>query len=471
MKKYSVFALYLFFGEACVRLCGFYANAYLGRTLGPAGYGLIIIGTSLLSYSLLISDAGLRIRGILETAKPEGKRIFAFSDIISVKIFHAFLSFIVLYALTFILYNKTDEHSVRTICIYYLLNIFFDALFLDWYFKGLQRFGVIAAARLFGSLMYVISISLYVKTASDVTKVPLLFFVTNMITVVVLFLVLPKMSFTYKLSFSIRKYISVITHSLPLGIGTLLNQVTVYLPPIILGKWTGVSDSGYYGAALKLVLLIMIIDKTFSTIFLSSLPRIWNNNEENAKKSLQTLLHCTLVLGFFISLLLSSLSEPVISLVFGKEYFHSSTILSIVSWFFTLTMINSIFAFGLIAIDRQKRYLKAAAIGFVINCILITILIRLYGTYGAAVAVVCGELIFILLCYHEFRKFSSLKFYAPFLKACVAGGIAWYLPTVFGDNVYIKSASSVCIFTILSIILQIVTKGDITFLITKWKKN
>ena len=181
MKKYSIFAFYLFSGDLLVRILAFYANIYLGRTLGPSSFGLIVIGSSFLMYSLLISDIGLNMLGFVEISKPDEKRIFSFSDIFNVKLFHSTISFILLLIITFVLYYGQSEKTLKTICIYFLLNIFFDALFLDWYFKGLQRFRTIVVARICASLFYVISLSLYVKSPDDVTKVPLLFFIANMV--------------------------------------------------------------------------------------------------------------------------------------------------------------------------------------------------------------------------------------------------------------------------------------------------
>ncbi len=468
MKKYSVFALYLFFGEALVRICGFYANAYLGHILGPPGYGLIIISTSFLTYSLLISDSGLRILGIVETSKPVSEQKFSFADIVNGKIIQAALSFLLLYVLTIVLYK---DEAVRTICILFLLNIFYDALFLEWYFKGLQRFKAIAFARVCASILYVISLTFYVKTADDVNKVALIFFATNLVSVVILFSILPATPSAYTFSFSIKKYFSLMKHSLPLGIGTLLNQVTVYLPPIVLGKYADFSESGYLGAALKIVLLIMIIDKTFSTIFLSSLPRLWSSNREDTKKNLQTLLHLTMAVGFLVSLTLSITSQTAITLVFGNTYSNSTPVLSIISWFFALTMINSIFVYGLIAIDQKILYLKATAIGFTINAILIIVCIYRFGIFGAGTAIVCGELIFIILCHQAFKKYSSLTFYVPFIKTVTASAAAYYIAVNLKFHMAVQSFTAAILFAALVLVFQIITKNDITVLLTKWNKS
>ena len=471
MKKYSIFAFYLFSGDLLVRILAFYGNIYLGRTLGPTSFGLFIIGSSFLMYSLLISDLGIKMLGFVETSKPVEKQLFSFSDIINVKVVHSTISFIILLIITLVLYYGQSEKTLKTICVYFLLNIFFDAIFLDWYFKGLQRFKTIVLARFCASLIYVISLNLYVKSPADVTRVPLLFFATNLISVVILFFGLPKTPIIYKLSFSFKKYLSILRQALPLGIGTLLNQVIFYLPPIILGKSAGIIESGYFGAALKIILLTIIIDKTFSTIFLSSLPRIWHNNKENAKKSLQAILNCMIVVGFLLSLILSISSETVIILIFGNTYLESYTVMSIISWFFVLTIINSIFVYGLIALDKKELYLKAVTIGFIINCILISSLTLLYGKYGAAIALVFGELVFVILCYHEFKKISSLRFYLSFIKAGIICSIAYYAATFYDFHIIIKNSIAIAVFSILTAFLNIISKNDISLLTTKWKKS
>ena len=471
MKKYSIFAFYLFSGDLFVRILTFYANIYLGRTLGPTSFGLIIIGSSFLMYSLLLSDLGLKMLGFVETSKPDEKRLLSFSDIVNAKVFHATISFILLLIIPFVLYNGQSDKTQKTICIYFLLTIFFDTLFLDWYFKGLQRFKTIVLARICASLLYVITLYLFVKTPADVTKVPLLFFATNCTSAVILFIALPTTPAAYKLVFSIKKYLFTLKQSLPLGLGTLLNQVIFYLPPIILGKCAGIRESGYFGAALKIILLTIIIDKTFSTIFLSSLPRIWHNNEENARKSLQAILNCMIIIGFFISLILCISSEAVITLIFGNAYIESNTVMSIISWFFILTIINSIFVYGLIALDKKELYLKAAAIGFVINCILISVLSLLYGKNGAAIAIVLGELVFVILCYREFKKISTLSFYNSFIKMCIISAIAYYAITFLDFHIIIKNIVAVAVFSILTASLNIITKNDISLLMTKWKKS
>lgn len=467
MKKYSLFAFYLLIGETMVRAFGFIVNAYLARVLEPAGFGLIAIGTSFLTGSLLISESGFRTLGLVETAKPPEQKTFSFSDILINRLIHTVIAFIILYGLIFLLYG---EISKQKICALFLINIFYDALFLEWYYNGLQRFKTIAAARIGASILYITSIFYLVKSPDNVNYVPVLFFAANMVGVIILFILLPSTSVTFKPVFSYRKYLTILSHSLPLGIGTFLNQITVYLPTLMLGKFYSDHETGLYGAALKIVLLMMALDKIFSTIFLSSLPKMWHDNRENATANLQILLRGTITIGFTLALGLSVAAVPVITLVFGGKYSEGAPILSLLSWFFSLTLINSIFAFGLIATDNKKRYVKAAVVGFILNCAAIPLFTHFLRLPGAAVSAVAGELVFITLCFHQFRTLCPLSFYTPFLKACFASGIAWYITTITEYNLFLEGITAATLFFTAAVVLKIISPDDFRTLLQKWKQ-
>lgn len=468
MKKYSRFAIYLFTGELSVRILGFCANVYLARVLDTAGFGLIIIGISFLTYSILLSDSGLRTLGFIEASKSEQERQLFLPDILTVKSFHALLSFLILYIISFFLFK---DNKLHTICVFYLLNIFYDALFIDWYFQGLQRFRTVACARITATLVYVITLYFYVKAPADSAKIPILFFISNIFSVLILFVLLPSTSFKINFSFSIKKYLTIIRQSLILGIGSLLTKITIYLPPIAIGIFAGINESGIFGAAMRIVIMVMIIDRIFSIIFISSLPRMWESDKNLAKKNLQIILNISLAAGFLLSLELCILSKPIIHIVFGDSYKDGNLVLSIVSWFFALTMVNSIVAYGLISIGNKKYYLHAALKGFLLNVLLILLFTYLYGILGASIAIVVSELCFIIFFQHEFKRYCSLNFYFPFLKTCIACALSFALITFLPVALVGKAIISIATFGVLIFVLKIVTKNDVTTLITKCIKN
>jgi len=465
MKKYTLFALYLFTGDAFVRIINFCTTAYIARVLDTSGFGLITIGSSFLTYALLLSDCGLKTLGFIETARHQEKREFSLADIFSTKILLATISFIALYGASYILFK---ENRLHTICVLFLLNVLYDALFIDWYFKGIQRFKSVSIAFMVSSLIYFFAAVLFIKDPSDAAKAPLLFFVSNMVSVLILCMLFPWSTSGFRFTFSLHTSFAIFKNSLVIGLSTLLNQVTVYLPPIVLGMYLDVHNSGIFGAAFKIVLLALIADRVFSTIFLSTLPRIWNESRDNAVKYLQTIVHITIAAGFLVSLIISLGSETIISLIYGDTYRESSHILMIISWFIVLTMINTIFAYGLLAIGQKRLYLKATATGFVVNTILILILTASYGISGTCVSLLAGELIFMVLCYLEFKKFCNLRFYIPFLKSLFIGASLFFTGYMLPLHPLVKCIFAIPVFMVMTILFNVVTKNDLKLIRVKW---
>lgn len=471
MKKYSQFMLSLLSEEIFVKLFGFCANIYLARVLGADAFGLIFIGTTFLMYSVLISDLGSKTLGFIEASKAPNDRQFDLSHILLIKFTHTIFCFIILSIALCFIFNKSSDKLHLSISFYFLLNVFYEALFLEWYYKGLQRFKTIACVRTITMALYVVALLLLVKIPEDNVKVPLIFFVTNMIAVIALFILLPSKSFNFKFSFSFKKYYEIMGTSLPLGIGMFLNQTNVLLPPLIIGKYLKPGESGIYGASLKVILIVLFIDRIFSTIFLSSLPKMWKQNKENAIKNIQTIVNFALVSLFFLSLVLCISSDMLISLLYGNAYKNGSIILSISSWFVALTILNTIFVFALIAIGDKKMYLKAAIRGFGVNVVIITVLIYKFGIRGAALSLVFGELCFLFFCFFEFRKICRIRFYLSFIKTCMATAIA-YLPVYYLDlNIALEIALAILIYIIIISIMQVVTFSDLTLVRKKWKDN
>ncbi len=467
MKKHLFSAFHLFTGEVFAQALGFAANIYLAHILLPDGFGLIIGSSFFLSYSLLLSDSGLRILGFLETSKPEEKRQFNISSIFLVKVAFAPFAFLILYIISFYTFPKAILH---TICTLYLLNVFYDALFIDWFFKGLQRFKSTAYTRIISSVLYVSLLYFLVKTSSDIIKVPLIFFAANMVSVLILFLLVPTTHFKFSITFSIKKYFSIFKHSLVLGISTFLNQVNIHLPPILLIRFAGDYETGIFGAAIKIMFFVKMIDRVFATIFFSNLPGMWHESKAKTEKYLQIILNIAIASSFLISLVIC-LTSDTIMIIFGKEYADSSSILSLICWFFPLTIINSIFAYGLIGIDHKKYYLKATTIGFFVNIIVIIMLIKLYGIYGASIAMVIGELAFIVICYNEFRKFCAVNFYSPFLKACIVSSLSYLSVFYIPSHTIIKGILAAVIFLSFAFIIKIINKNDIALVKETWNKN
>src|SRR5512140_2221248 len=93
MNRRSLDFLSLVSSEVARRILGFIAVAYLARTLSVAEFGLINIAFTILSYTIIVSTAGLNVFGIKETAR-QGPNA-AIGTLISLRLVIAAVVFVV----------------------------------------------------------------------------------------------------------------------------------------------------------------------------------------------------------------------------------------------------------------------------------------------------------------------------------------------------------------------------------------
>lgn len=468
MKKYSIWALSLFTAEAVVRILGFVATVYLARILQTSGFGLITIGGSYCAYALLVSDLGTKTLGFIQASKPEGSRQFDLRNIIHTRIFLALFACAIFFPLSFLMYPDTD---IRLVCILYLLTVFYDVLFLDWLFKGMQQFNTVSAARVLGSAAYVTGLIVFVKTPSDFLKVPLLFFIANLCSIIPLVPKIPRSLMSLSFSFSNCK--SIIIHSSYLGMGSLLTQVTAYLPPLVIGTFKPVHESGTYGAAIRIVLLFLIIDTVVTPLYISTLPRWWEKDKEAARQLLQKIMTVLIVLCASISFFTAIMAKPLIHFVFGDQYIESVPLLQITIWFGALTVLNTLISYGVIIIGDKKRYLNASVRGFLFGSFIITVLTLFLGNGGASIGIVASELVFILIFQEEFKKYCHLPVYSKIIRtfcAVVAAyGAVFIIPLPL--SLLCQAIIGNTIFYTIVFATKTLTLNDISFVLHLWKQR
>lgn len=468
MKRYLSHAFHIFNGTSAIYLIGLITNIYVARVLGPQSFGLLIIGISVLSYSMLFSDIGLRQLGLLETSRPDNLRDFQYGEIFFIKLIQGI--FIFFSAQIFIRWFYADKLQ-QTIISFYLLGILCDALFLDWFYRGLQKFKLISYVRIISSALYLLSIFVFIKTENDLILVPLLYTAQMLVPSLALILTINQTPFKIIIPNSFSRYLLILRQAIYIGLSEILNQIHILLPPIIIGKILTSKASGFYGAAFKILVSAGILDIILINIFLTSFYKMWHQSKENAEQNVQMVLNFCLFFGFGISLFLSITSPIIINLIFGSEYTGSIKILSITSWFIAITLLNSIFSLIFVSLGNKRIFLFLNILGAVISTIIMFISISKYGVIGAAISLVISELIFVLIFFISSRKYCKLSFFPAFFKVLLVCFVSYRVFLYLPFNLIINSSFSLLSFLLFSLLFKIVTLNDIKLIKTKWNNS
>ncbi|HQU72570.1 MAG TPA: oligosaccharide flippase family protein [Calditrichia bacterium] len=420
-KKLAGNALSIATADVGGRFFTFIANIHIARVLMPENYGAVVIALSIMGYTQLFANLGLDTFGTREMARDSANRPRAFGGILQLKVL---LGLAVMLAAQALLPLVSLEPGLVRLTRLYLLYLPVTALFLEWFFRGIRRYHPLTAARWLEGIFYAGLVFWWIRQPEDLLKTPLCLIAGHLMAV--LFLQVYRARFS-EVRLSILppgEIFALLSQSIPIGLGNIFSQVVMLLPPIVIGLSMGQTPAGQFGAAFRLVMLAMVIDRVFVALFLPGLARKWAEAPDQVRVPLERALRMIILLGGGLCLTLSVAAPLLIPFLYGPQYQAAIPLLMILSWFLMPTLLNSVFGFGLIAIGREKHYFQA-----IIRGAALALGVILAASYGksltlAAWGVVLGEVIIAYSTFRTFRQFLNPGFAKWLLAVAWGGGLA-----------------------------------------------
>lgn len=412
MAKLKEKAFWIAAGDIAGRGLSFATSIYLARILGSEFYGLIIVALSVLGYATWFADLGLISIGTRETAKEPVKRTFRVLEIFQLKL--ALGAGVLIFA-TFLVSIIDSGEIEKQVILGYLYSIIPYMALMEWFYAGKQQFGKIAASKILNGLLYFLLVIFLVNTAEDVTLVPVLYTAGVSIAALTLatFAIMDK-PFTLP-SRGIQIYPDLLKTSSILGLGKFFSQIVQLLPPLLIGTLLSLHDAGLYGAAFRVVIIAMMIDRVFVNLLLPNLASLWSIDRKSAAQKVDMVYRLVAVGGALIGLFTALSAEQVVLILYGSEYADSVLLLQILSILIAVTFINSLFSFGLIATGNDRNYFLATCLGGTISAFIIIIFVAFGSSVYAAVAVSLAEIILTWFTFMWFRKIIPLNYLTPLL--------------------------------------------------------
>ena len=426
MKRLSANILSIVASDLGRRLLGFFAVAYLARTVGVSGFGLINIGFAVLSYAMMVSGGGLGPYGARAIARGDSPGIA--SAIAGVRLVASGVIFL-LVALGALL--LVPDRQTAIIIVVFLLSQFANTFLLDWYFQGKEQMSVVGAARLVSAAVYLLFLIMFVGSAADLLWVAIAAVAGDALGAMVTVARFQKVSGA-SLGISLRGGRALFREAFPIGIGSMIAHMTVNLPTIILGIFLTNADAGTYSAAGKLVFFLLVFDRLLSTLLLPASSRYFAQSPEKLSEMLTTALRWVLRIALPLCVGGTILADRIIPLVYGPAYGAAADVLRILIWFLLLTMVHTVYTAGLLASGREKQYGRVMVMSGLVYAVSVCCCTWYYGVAGAAVGIVVSELATLVLMQREAAQCVSVRPDRPSLvafgAAAAMGGVLLAMP-------------------------------------------
>lgn len=428
MRKTAKNFLAVLGGDVIRRFLGFLALVLLARRVGAGGFGMISIAFTVLTYGVMFSSAGLQMLGIRETAA--GRREHIAGGIIGARIMLSLGAWIIIACIMAFIPNITQAALILIVAVSLLPN----ALFLDWYFQGREMMGTMVGGRLISAGIYLAVIFFLVHSSANLLLVGLGAVAGDCASALYLLTMYRRERVPLAITLKPGRWLPLLRSSLPLGMGSIFGTLSINFPPIAIGIFMTAADAGIYSAAARLVFFLLMLDRVLSQIILPVSTRLYASAPESLAVELERAIKWMALIALPAAIGGTILSSKIILLVYGSQFSGAAPLFRIAIWYFPVTLLNTIYTAGMIAVRQERRYGTIMMITAIIYGAGIIVGIMTAGTVGAIAAVVVAETVSTAMMSRALGRFLSIGLprgiIRIFLASVVMAAILWLLPAL-----------------------------------------
>lgn len=416
--------------------------------IGDYNYCYSIVSIFGLFANMGISIYGVPIIARCKESKEERSKVFF--EMMFIKAFFAMLATIIYFCLIFTVFD--ENYKVYFILFsLYILSVFLD---ITWFFQAMENFKIICIRTIIIKILSLFFIFAFVKDKGDIN----LYIIINMLSIVLpnllLFIPVKKQIKVKKYKLNVKQHLKPIFEMLLPGIAyTIYAMIDKTMIKSITGS---TADVGYYEQAYKIAFIGVTVISVFTTVLSSRISGL--KNDEDIRRlhkysySVICIISIPLMIGLFI------LSDYFIPFYYGQGYEKSIIILKIFSLLpFIMGISNFVSYQYFIPKIITRPSMIVIFISILINIILNSIFIKIWGGFGAAFATIISEA-FISITYMGFYiKFQKIGVIIKTVYKYFVSGIITFV-IIYFINV-LKPCNSFGIFIIYGIVICILFLG------------
>jgi|APTNR8051073442_1049403.scaffolds.fasta_scaffold14725_2 O-antigen/teichoic acid export membrane protein len=422
---------------------------YLANVLGAEGNGVYGIATSTVSYFILFVSFGIDVYGSREVATDNKNVENNVSHIFSLRLLLAIIAYTILIVFT---YTFIDDILVQFATLIIGINIFSNAILLNWVFQGLERMGIIAIRTILVSGLSLILVLLYVNGPEDtLLALGILSFSLLFNSVLMTIYYLSKVG-KIKLSYNSENWKRIAKGSIPIGLFSIMvsimNNIDLSLIGVLLTDYK--FEAGIYHAAYKIVALAIVPSIIIQNAFFPQLSRA--NDSKSRNELYNKYSKAIHIVGALTAFITYFYSDFLISSLLNSEYQGSAILMKLFAFSIFIVFINVSLSSTLVAWKMEKLVVYATIYAVFMNIIIDILLIPNYGAYGATIATIIAEFtLLVALSYNLYKATNKVYLLNIFIVFVI--GVVSILPSILYINDHIGNIVGIISTVILYILI------------------
>lgn len=401
---------------------------YVSRILQPEGIGKVAFATSIVSYFSLFSQLGIPTYGIRACAKVRDDKKKLSKTVQELLIINISTTFIVYIIFMVLLAFVPKLHDERNLYFVISFSLIFNALGMEWLYKGLEQYTYITVRSVTFKLIALIAMIVLIRRKSDYVIYGGLSVFASSASCILNFI----HSHKYVSLYPVKDY-HFKRHIKPTIVFFAMScAVTIYthIDSVMLGLMVDNSAVGYYDAAVKVKTALSGIVTSLGTVLL---PRSSYYIEQGRREEFKTISTKAMNFVFLLSsplmIFFIMFAKECIYLLSGSAY--DSAVLPMQFIMPTILLIGITNITGiqiLVPLGKEKVVLCSEICGALTDFIMNIILIPFLGVSGASLGTLAAEIVVLVVQFiglkgmvtEIFRGVSYGKIFGGLLIAIIA---------------------------------------------------
>ncbi len=422
------------FGKGFSTFLGLIVVAMITRHLGTEGFGQYTTVTTYLQFFGILVDFGFVLVTVqmISEHKADEQRII--NNLFTLRFISAFLFLgLAPIIVIFLPYPSIVKWGVALTSF----SFFFITLnqILTGLFQKHLSMGWVALSENIGRVVLFIVTLIAVATGKGLLAVLLAVVLASAAHFLTLLLASRRF---VKIKFAFEKHIwrDIIVRSWPIGVSIAFNLIYLRADTLILTFVAPQTDVGIYGAAYRVLDILLMVPVMMIGVVLPILTTAWTGkNIARFKRAMQKTLDVFLliIIPIFAGALL--LATPLMVFIAGGDFAASGPILIVLLIALIGAYVSTLFGHTTVAINHQRKVIWIYAVDAVLSLIGYLIFIPQYGMLGAAWVTVFSEVFAAAFLAYHIIKHTHLSFtLKPLLKiiasTVVMSAVLIALPTM-----------------------------------------
>lgn len=396
------------------------AMALITRYLGRYGFGQFTTAITFVTFFSIAADLGLTLVTTQLISRPGADQSAVMSNLFSFRLVTG-IGIIALAPLTVLLfpYEPAVKQGVGIAALAFLFVIL-TQVFVSLFQRELKT-SRIAIAELVSRALMVFITFLAVRSDWGVAGVLWAMTAANALSFFLHYIFALRFV-SLRWSYDPQLWRDIFIRSWPLIVTIVMNLIYLKTDTLLLSLLKSQADVGLYGAAYRVVDVLITIPFMIGGTVLPILTARWlAGDREEYRRVWQrvfdasAMLAWPLVAGGFV------LARPIMVLISGQEFAASGSILRVLIFAVGSVFFSAFFSYTMISFDQQRKLIPAYIITAVTSVVLYLVLIPRFSYYGAAAVTIFSELLIgclsLRVIWREFRLRISLKAFGKSLLA------------------------------------------------------